>query len=65
MSGPLIRIDGLFKVFGPRPETVMDQVRAGAAKAEILAESGHTVGLRDIDLDVAEGGMRSSKNTTP
>ncbi|MDO6706567.1 glycine betaine/L-proline ABC transporter ATP-binding protein [Photobacterium sp. 1_MG-2023] len=52
---PLIQVRGLYKVFGPRAEQVMSQVLAGTSKETILAETGHTVGLNDINLSVYPG----------
>ncbi|RDE18775.1 glycine betaine/L-proline ABC transporter ATP-binding protein [Motiliproteus coralliicola] len=52
---PLIQIDGLYKVFGERPETVMGAVKAGQSKDQILADTGHTVGLKDINLNINKG----------
>lgn len=52
---PQIRVQGLYKLFGPRPHTVMQQVRDGASKDTILAETGHTLGLRDINLEIPQG----------
>jgi len=57
MTAPLIRIAGLYKVFGDDPAAVMPLVRAGRAKEDILAETGHTLGLRNINLDIARGGI--------
>lgn len=57
MTDPLIRIENLYKVFGPSPETVMPMVRDGRSKDEIRAETGHTVGLRDINLDIDQGSI--------
>ena len=34
---------------------VLEQVKAGKSKNEILAETGHTVGLSDINLDIYPG----------
>jgi len=55
VTEPLIRIENLYKVFGPSPKTVMPMVRDGRSKEDILAETGHTVGLRDINLDIERG----------
>ncbi len=57
MTEPLIRIANLYKVFGASPESVMPMVRAGRSKEDILAETGHTVGLRDINLDIERGSI--------
>ena len=55
MTEPLIRIQGLYKVFGKTPKKVMSKVKAGESKDNILAETGHTVGLKDINLDIGKG----------
>jgi len=55
MPEPLISIQGLYKVFGNAPQTVMEAVKAGKSKDAILADSGHTVGLKDINLDINKG----------
>jgi len=52
---PLIRIKNLYKVFGPNEKKVLEKVKAGKSKDEILAETGHTVGLSDINLDIYPG----------
>ncbi|MFC6671966.1 quaternary amine ABC transporter ATP-binding protein [Marinobacterium aestuariivivens] len=52
---PLIRIEGLFKLFGSNPEAVMPLVHQGKTKDDILAETGHTLGLKDINLKIAKG----------
>lgn len=55
MTKPLIEISGLYKIFGPKPNTVIDRVRAGQSKDQVLAETGHTVGLKDINLKINKG----------
>jgi len=52
---PLIRIKNLYKVFGKNEQKVLAQVKAGKSKDDILAETGHTVGLSDINLDIYPG----------
>lgn len=52
---PLIQIEDLYKVFGDRPETVIPLVREGKSKDEILADTGHTVGLKEINLSIQKG----------
>ena len=55
MTEPLIRVENLYKVFGSDPRSIMQLVREGRSKDEILAETGHTVGLRDINLEIEQG----------
>lgn len=52
---PLIRVKNLYKVFGPKANKVVQQVKDGASKDDILAKTGHTVGLSDINLDIYPG----------
>ena len=52
---PLIEISGLYKVFGARPETALEQVRLGKSKDDLLNESGHTLALKDINLSINRG----------
>ena len=54
---PLIRIENLYKVFGTDPQSVMPMVRGGTSKDDILAETGHTVGLSDINLEIEHGSI--------
>ncbi|WP_325894822.1 quaternary amine ABC transporter ATP-binding protein [Grimontia sp. NTOU-MAR1] len=54
-STPLIQIKGLYKIFGNAPQKVLPDVKAGKSKDDILAATGHTVGLQDINLDIARG----------
>jgi glycine betaine/proline transport system ATP-binding protein len=55
MPEPLITIEGLYKVFGKNPESVMPMVHEGRSKDDILAETGHTLGLKDINLTINKG----------
>jgi glycine betaine/proline transport system ATP-binding protein len=53
MAEPKIRIEGLYKVFGPNPGAVIELVHDGVSKQELLDEHGHVLGLKDISLDMA------------
>ncbi|WP_428240530.1 quaternary amine ABC transporter ATP-binding protein [Gynuella sp.] len=55
MDEAMIRIEGLYKIFGERPEAIMPMVMEGKSKEQILAETGHTLGLRDINLSIKKG----------
>ncbi|ARC94216.1 glycine betaine/L-proline ABC transporter ATP-binding protein [Vibrio coralliilyticus] len=55
MTKPLIEISGLYKVFGRKPQSVMERVKAGQSKDKVLADTGHTVGLKDINLQINKG----------
>ncbi|NVK20273.1 MAG: glycine betaine/L-proline ABC transporter ATP-binding protein [Methylocystaceae bacterium] len=55
MADPIIEISGLYKLFGSTPSNVMPMVHAGKSKDDILAETGHTLGLKDINLSIERG----------
>jgi glycine betaine/proline transport system ATP-binding protein len=55
MTDTLIKIEGLFKLFGNNPKKNMALVGQGLSKDEILAKTGHTLGLKDINLDIRKG----------
>ncbi|ASP40089.1 glycine betaine/L-proline ABC transporter ATP-binding protein [Bacterioplanes sanyensis] len=52
---PFIEISGLYKIFGEQPQQQMPLVKAGKSKQALLSETGHTLGLRDINLSVQRG----------
>jgi len=55
MTDALIKISGLYQIFGEDPASVMPLVREGLSKGDILAKTGHTVGLKDINLNIKRG----------
>jgi len=52
---PKIELRGVTKIFGETPAKVLPMVEAGASKEEVLEKTGHTVGLRDVSLEIAQG----------
>jgi len=57
-----IEVRGIYKIFGHHPKKWLAAARGdgGAArlsKEELLAKSGHTLGLRDISLSIEEGSI--------
>jgi len=50
-----IEINNIYKIFGNNPDTVMPMVKDGATKDEILENTGHTVGLDNVSLNIEEG----------
>jgi len=50
-----IEINNVYKIFGPRPNEVLDLVKNGAGKEEVLETTGHTVGLDNVSLNIEEG----------
>ncbi|RCX07969.1 quaternary amine ABC transporter ATP-binding protein [Marinomonas foliarum] len=52
---PIIEIKSLTQIFGSNPIKVLARVNDGMSKSDVLAKTGHTVGLRDINLSVNRG----------
>jgi glycine betaine/proline transport system ATP-binding protein len=50
-----IEINNIYKIFGKNPDSVMDMVKGGATKDEVLEQTGHTVGLDNVSLNIEEG----------
>ena len=50
-----IEINNVYKIFGPKPSSVLQMVRDGASKEEVLEKTGHTIGLDDVTLKIEEG----------
>lgn len=55
MAEALIEVKNLYKLFGNNPKAHMPLVHEGLSKEEILARTGHTLGLRDINLSINKG----------
>ncbi len=55
MVEPLIKIENLFKLFGNNPAKHMPLVHQGLSKDEILKKTGHTLGLKNINLSINKG----------
>lgn len=53
-----IRIRHLYKLFGPRPEAMLELVRQGMSKQELREQHGHVLGLKDINIDIPAGGIQ-------
>ncbi len=50
-----IQISNVFKIFGPKPHSVMEAVRRGVSKDDLLNDTGHTIGVQDVTLTVEPG----------
>ena len=50
-----IQINNVYKIFGPKPNQVLEMVKGGSGKDEILEKTGHTVGLDNVSLKIEEG----------
>ena len=50
-----IEIRNLTTIFGPSPAKALDILKSGVSKQDLLARSGHTVGVHDISLSIEKG----------
>jgi len=51
----LIDVQNVTKIFGPYPKQALRKVKAGMGKTELLAETGHTLGIHDVSLSIEQG----------
>ncbi len=54
-TDPIIQIKNLYKIFGPKDKVFLEDVKKGESKDELLARTGHALGLSDINLDIYPG----------
>jgi len=50
-----IRVEGLYKIFGPNPKKALQILSKGRTKDEIMAETRHGVGVNNASFEVKEG----------
>ncbi len=54
-EAPRIDVRGLWKVFGPAPEKLVDALEHGASKEEVLGSTGHVLAVRNVSFSVQRG----------
>ena len=52
---PQIRVAGLYKIFGPRPQRALALAREGHDRAEVQERTRHVVAVDDVSFDVQAG----------
>jgi glycine betaine/proline transport system ATP-binding protein len=55
MTEPALHVDGLWKIFGPRADKIINTPDARLSRKELQEKTGHVVGIRDVSFDVAPG----------
>ncbi len=55
MSEAKIRVENLYKIFGPEPDEAMELIRKGLGKDEIHEKTGMTVGVQDASFEIFPG----------
>ncbi|EAU40598.1 probable amino acid ABC transporter, ATP-binding protein [Fulvimarina pelagi HTCC2506] len=58
MDKSAISVRNLYKIFGPNDRELVEQVKKGMSKTDLLAEHNHVLGLKDINLDMPAGGIQ-------
>ncbi|KZL17305.1 Glycine betaine/carnitine transport ATP-binding protein GbuA [Pseudovibrio axinellae] len=51
----LIEVQNITKIFGSAPKKQLAKVKEGMGKEQLLAETGHTLGLHDVSLSIEKG----------
>ena len=54
-SGPIIKVESVWKVFGKNADRVLAPENSGKGKSEIQSELGAVVGLHDVSFEVQRG----------
>ena len=54
MSNTKIKIENLYKIFGPKAKDLTSAVKGGLNKDELLAKHNHVLGLDNINIDIEE-----------
>ena len=57
MNEAKIRIKNLYKIFGRKPGAVLDHVKNGMSKTDLLEKHKHVLGLKDINIDIPDRGV--------
>lgn len=53
---PIIRLNNVYKIFGPQPNgRAFDLASSGVGKNEVQRQTGHVVGLTDVNFEVKQG----------
>ena len=53
-----VSIKNLYKIFGPKPSSVLEKAKAGVSKTDLLEEHGHVLGLKDVNIDIKARGIQ-------
>ena len=54
-ESPAVHVEGLWKIFGPRADKIMQSEDSKLSRRELQEKTGHVVGIRDVGFDVAPG----------
>ena len=54
-TGPIIKVDSVWKIFGRSPERALSEDNAGRSKGELQSQLGVVIGLSDVSFEVQKG----------
>lgn len=54
-TGSALEVDGLWKIFGPKADRIINSADRELSRKELQAKTGHVVGVRDVSFNVAPG----------
>jgi glycine betaine/proline transport system ATP-binding protein len=52
---PVVRAEGVWKVFGPHPDKVIGTPDANLPRSELVRRTGNVVAVRDVSIDIQPG----------
>src|SRR4029453_4226019 len=52
---PALHVEGLWKIFGPRGDRIINTPDAQLPRKELQEKTGHVIGSRDVSFDVEPG----------
>ena len=52
---PVVRAEGVWKVFGPHPDNVIGTPDANLPRSELVRRTGNVVAVRDVSIDIRPG----------
>jgi glycine betaine/proline transport system ATP-binding protein len=55
MGAACLEVEDVWKVFGSKPDQALEMAERGASRADVLADTGCTIAVRDVTFDVDVG----------
>src|SRR4051812_485465 len=52
---PIVEVRNVSKIFGKSPKAAIDLLKQGKSKKEILKQTGHTVGVKNVSFEIYPG----------
>ena len=50
-----IKVENLYKIFGPKPKKGLELLKKGLGKEEVLEKTGMTVGVNNASFTIEDG----------